>query len=259
MASGSCTQPKLTAARLRRSTAVVCAAAAAAAAVAPAAAQASPFASASAVAVGWLVIAGSCIRSLPQILRILKNKSVQGLSLTSFSSELFCYAVSVAYNLRNGYAFSTFGDTAICAVQNVAIIGLIFRLGSVPASLKLGLSAAFAAFGWWLFCGACPASVLTTLQASSVVLLAVGGRVPQILLNLRRGDSGELSLLSCALSLVGNLARVFTTAVLVRDPIILASAGTQAVLNGILTWQTISTARRLGANPGTPPAVQPAT
>lgn len=49
----------------------------------------------------------------------------------------------------------------------------------------------------------------------------------QILLNLRRGDSGELSLLSCALSLAGNLARVFTTLTLVGDPIILGSAATQ--------------------------------
>lgn len=35
---------------------------------------ASPAAAVLAVAVGWLVIAGSCIRSLPQILRILRNK-----------------------------------------------------------------------------------------------------------------------------------------------------------------------------------------
>ena len=54
----------------RRST--VCAAAAAAAGAA-AATGASPAAATAAVLVGWLVIAGSCIRSLPQILRILKN------------------------------------------------------------------------------------------------------------------------------------------------------------------------------------------
>jgi hypothetical protein len=36
---------------------------------------------------------------------------VNGLSLTSFSSELVCYMITVAYNLRHGYAFSTFGDT----------------------------------------------------------------------------------------------------------------------------------------------------
>ena len=33
-----------------------------------------PLLKALAVLVGWIVIAGSCIRSLPQIIRILKNK-----------------------------------------------------------------------------------------------------------------------------------------------------------------------------------------
>ncbi|PSC70826.1 Mannose-P-dolichol utilization defect 1 [Micractinium conductrix] len=232
-------------ARPRRGRAVV--AAAAAVATAAATPAASPLVASLAVLVGWLVIAGSCIRSLPQILRILRNNSVRGLSLTSFSSELFCYMVSVSYNIANGYAFSTFGDTAICALQNVAIIGFIFKMGSVPAALQLGLSTSLVCAGWWLFSGACPPALLTSLQAGSVVMMAVGGRLPQILLNVKRGNSGELSLLTCALSLAGNLARVFTTMALVKDPIILGSAATQAVLNGILTYQTIDTARRARA------------
>ncbi|KAL4420223.1 hypothetical protein ABPG77_011047 [Micractinium sp. CCAP 211/92] len=225
---------------------------AAAAAAAPA--SANPLVSTLAVVVGWLVIAGSCIRSLPQILRILKNNSVKGLSLTSFSSELLCYIITVAYNLANGYAFSTFGDTAICAVQNVIIVALIFRLGSVRRGTQAALTAGLAATGWWLFSARCPPAVLTALQAGSVALLALGGRLPQILLNLRRGDSGELSLLSCALSLAGNLARVFTTLTLVGDPIILGSAALQAILNGILTWQTVVTAQRLRSQTSAPQA-----
>ena len=116
---------------------------------------------------------------------------------------------------------------AICAVQNVMILGLIFRLGSVARSTQLLISGGLLAVGAWVFGGGCPPHMLTALQAGSVVLLALGGRLPQILLNLRRGDSGELSLISCGLSLAGNLARMFTTLTLVGDPIILAAATTQ--------------------------------
>lgn len=49
------------------------------------------------------------------------------------------------------------------------------------------------------------------------------------------------------LSVAGNGARVFTTLVLVKDPIILAAAGSQLILNGTLLWQTIVTARRVRA------------
>ncbi|EFN55940.1 hypothetical protein CHLNCDRAFT_145227 [Chlorella variabilis] len=150
---------------------------------------------------------------------------------------------------------------AICALQNAMIIALIFRMGTVPRAVQLAVSASLAGAAWWLFGGACPPALLTTLQAGSVAVLALGGRLPQILLNVRRGDSGELSLISCGLSLAGNLARIFTTAILVRDPIILGSATTQAMLNGVLTWQCIDTARRLGGSSqagGGTPAAQPA-
>jgi hypothetical protein len=50
------------------------------------------------------------------------------------------------------------------------------------------------------------------------------------------------------LSVAGNAARVFTTLVLVKDPIILAAAGSQLILNGTLLWQTIVTARRVGSH-----------
>jgi mannose-P-dolichol utilization defect protein 1 len=112
-------------------------------------------------------------------------------------------------------------------VQNVVILGLIFRLGSVARSTQLLITGVLLAVGAWVFGGGCPPHMLTALQAGSVVLLALGGRLPQILLNLRRGDSGELSLISCGLSLAGNLARMFTTLTLVGDPIILAAATTQ--------------------------------
>lgn len=74
--------------------------------------------------------------------------------------------------------------------------------------------------------------------------MLAGARIPQILLNLRRGNSGELSVMSTGLSVCGNAMRVFTTLALVRDPLILAGAASQLLLNGILLSQTIATARQ---------------
>lgn len=198
---------------------------------------------------------------------------------------------------------SLLGVAAICALQNAAIIGLIFRLGSVQRRTQLLVSAGLLASAWWLFGGACQPHMLTALQTGSVVLLAVGGRLPQvsqqarttawrwagsrprphvpasvlvsptlllyaseldpcptsfspgpssfptppqILLNVRRGNSGELSLLTCALSLAGNLARVFTTATLVKDPIILASAATQVCALCVSCGETWPHGRSMG-------------
>jgi hypothetical protein len=79
--------------------------------------------------------------------------------------------------------------------------------------------------------------------------MALGARVPQIWLNYKRGNSGELSLITCALSCLGNLARLFTTVILTADIVLFASTFAQFLLNGVLTWQCMDTERqnRVGA------------
>ncbi len=66
--------------------------------------------------------------------------------------------------------------------------------------------------GSWSFLAPCCAG----LQASTVAIIALGGRVPQIWMNYQRGNSGELSVATCMLNLFGNVARVYTTFVLTK-------------------------------------------
>lgn len=54
------------------------------------------------------------------------------------------------------------------------------------------------------------------LQAGTILIIALGSRLPQIMLNVKRGNSGELSTTTSALNLAGNLARVMTTIVLTQ-------------------------------------------
>lgn len=49
---------------------------------------------------GYLVLLGSCVRSVPQIVKIVRNKSVQGLSLAANGAELLAYSITFAYNWR---------------------------------------------------------------------------------------------------------------------------------------------------------------
>ena len=92
--------------------------------------------------------------------------------------------------------------------------------------------------------------VLTALQASTIFIVALGGRLPQIVLNAKRGDSGQLSGATSALNLAGNAARVFTTVVLTGDLLNLVGALVQAVLNGTLLAQCVATARKKGGGGG---------
>ena len=55
-----------------------------------------------AVSQGYAVLVGACFRSVPQILRILRARSAEGVSLTSNVAELLAYSITIAYNLRRG-------------------------------------------------------------------------------------------------------------------------------------------------------------
>ena len=54
------------------------------------------------------------------------------------------------------------------------------------------------------------------LQASTIFIISLGGRVPQIVMNVRNGGSGQLSMVTCGMNVAGCFARMFTTLVLTQ-------------------------------------------
>ena len=62
-------------------------------------------------------------------------------------------------------------------------------------------------------------------------------RIPQIALNFKNGHTGQLALLTFAMAFAGNLARVWTTASKLNDPLTLASHTSAAILNGTILAQ----------------------
>eukprot|EP00798_Chlamydomonas_sp_ICE-L_P010350 gene10350-8286_t len=133
-----------------------------------------------ATVMGYLVLVGACFRSVPQISRIWKEQSVEGLSVTAFMTELVCFTVTIAYNVH---------------------------------------------------------------QTSTVFVFAFGNSLNQIMLNRKRGNSGVLSGATVGLNVAGNAVRVFTTLVLTKDLIILFGFSLQLILNSILLYQCVQTAK----------------
>lgn len=185
------------------------------------------------------------MRSLPQILRIKKNSSVEGISLLSFTSELVAFMITIAYNVRFMYPLSTWGETLTNAIQHAILVGMIFFYKKDSSTLsKILIISGLVAGALFVFSGSCSDDMLRWLQSLVIVILAVFGRLPQVFLNFKRGNSGELSFGSTLLSVLGNIARVFTTWALVHDIIIMATALSQLVLNSILLAQIVDTMRR---------------
>ncbi|PTD11669.1 Mannose-P-dolichol utilization defect 1 protein [Fusarium culmorum] len=189
-------------------------------------------------ALGIGIIAASAVVKVPQIKKLLSSKSAEGVSFLSYALETASYLISLAYNIRNGFPFSTFGETALIVGQNVIISVLVLNY-SGRASLAAVFVAGLAAAAATLFAeNIVDAQTLGRLQAGAGVL-SVASKIPQILTIFQQGTTGQLSAFAVFNYLAGSLSRIFTTLQEVDDKLILYGFISGFALNAILALQMI--------------------
>jgi mannose-P-dolichol utilization defect 1 len=143
-------------------------------------------------ALGVGIIAASSIVKVPQIIKLVRSQSASGVSFLSYLLETSSYLISLAYNFRNGFPFSTYGETALVMVQNTIIAVLVLNY-SGRASMAALFVAALATSAVTLFGeNLLDMKSLSYLQAGAGVM-SVASKVPQIVAILQEGGTGQLS------------------------------------------------------------------
>ncbi len=104
--------------------------------------------------IGFGIIAGSAILKVPQIIKILNAKSVEGISKYLFYTELVMLIHSSAYSIQANIPFSVYGESLIILVQNTIIILLFWTFSKeIGAAEKAGLAIGLSAYSFVLFSG----------------------------------------------------------------------------------------------------------
>ncbi|KAJ6399997.1 MANNOSE-P-DOLICHOL UTILIZATION DEFECT 1 PROTEIN-like protein 1 [Salix viminalis] len=159
---------------------------------------------------GYAIVAASTTVKVPQILRILKHKSVRGLSVVGFELEVVGYTIALAYCLHKGLPFSAYGELAFLLIQAIILVAIIYYF-SQPVRTPTWIRAL-------LYCAAAPTIlagqidpfVFEALYASQHAIFLFA-RIPQIWENFSNKSTGELSFLTCFMNFGGGLVRVFTS------------------------------------------------
>ncbi|MES1907266.1 MAG: hypothetical protein MHM6MM_000422 [Cercozoa sp. M6MM] len=188
-------------------------------------------------ALGVAIVAGSLVLKVPQILTVVAAGQAQ-LSWTSVLIETFGYGVTVAYNLRSGYSFDSWGEALFILLQNALLLFFVLKYQNKGVAVSFVLPLLLLALSYGLSLGVLPWTVLQTLQSCNTPIFAAA-RIPQIKDNFVQGHTGQLSLPTVALTFVGSLARVFTTLNKGGDFILLVGFASSAVLNGIILAQVL--------------------
>ncbi|KAF8169397.1 hypothetical protein BJ912DRAFT_999701 [Pholiota molesta] len=191
------------------------------------------------------IVLGGSIMKVPQILLITSARSARGLSLPAYLLETASYAITLAYAVRHHFPFSTYGENLFLTLQNTIITLLILAYSptpprslaapGTPKSQTIAVTAVGLAAGAAALC-LVPDDALGLLQLTTLPL-SLFSKLPQIRQNARAASTGQLSAFAVLSQIAGCLARLFTTAQEVGDPLVAAGFLLALVLNVVLGVQ----------------------
>nr|XP_001401680.2 lysosomal cystine transporter family protein [Aspergillus niger CBS 513.88] len=167
-------------------------------------------------ALGIAIVGASGIVKVPQILKLIGSRSSAGVSFVS-----------------------TFGETALIAVQDV-VVGMLVLTFAGRSSAAAAFIAVVAASVYALLFDQTlvDAQTMAMLQAGAGAL-GVASKAPQIYTIWREGGTGQLSAFAVFNYLAGSLSRIFTTLQEVDDKLILYGFIAGFTLNLILAGQML--------------------
>eukprot|EP00195_Chlamydomonas_chlamydogama_P005418 CAMPEP_0202892850 /NCGR_PEP_ID=MMETSP1392-20130828/2526_1 /ASSEMBLY_ACC=CAM_ASM_000868 /TAXON_ID=225041 /ORGANISM="Chlamydomonas chlamydogama, Strain SAG 11-48b" /LENGTH=234 /DNA_ID=CAMNT_0049576957 /DNA_START=131 /DNA_END=836 /DNA_ORIENTATION=- len=187
---------------------------------------------------GYAIMAGACITKLPQIQVVLKNKSAEGLSALSFELEALCLIIHTGYGYIKGLPFNTYGEAAILCIQSLILLFLVYkyaRLSTARAALSTSI---FAGLIGVIASGKVPVEVAQRAFELNTFLF-MAARVPQIIKNFASCSTGQLSIITYFINLVGSIVRIFTTIQEGGGPAMLRQYLISLGLNGTIVLQIL--------------------
>ncbi|KAM1118909.1 hypothetical protein ACFX2I_043172 [Malus domestica] len=159
---------------------------------------------------GYAIVAASTTVKLPQIIKILQNGSVRGLSIISFELEVVGYTIALAYCLHKGLPFSAYGELAFLLIQALILIAIIYYY-SRPMSTRTMITALlYCAVAPTILAGQIDPVLFEALYASQHAIF-LGAKIPQIWANFSNKSTGQLSFLTNLMNFAGSMVRVFTS------------------------------------------------
>lgn len=214
-------------------------------------------------ALSLAIVAASSVVKVPQMIKLINSGSAEGVSFIGYLLETASLMVTLVYNVRNKFPFSSFGETAFIVIQNVAICFLVLEY-SGKGNMGSMLIAALAGTGFLLFnSDIVTAELLQYLQMGAGAVAALS-KLPQIIAIFREGGTGQLSAFTVSHNLAsppieatnvrkqanyiptqvfsylfGSLSRIFTTLQEVPDKVILYSFIAGFALNAVLALQMV--------------------
>nr|ADD38886.1 Mannose-P-dolichol utilization defect 1 protein [Lepeophtheirus salmonis] len=186
-------------------------------------------------ALGIAIIFGSTLVKLPQVIKIWRSRSSEGLSLMGTLLELLSATACGVYSYVSRFPFTSYGEILFLSIQTALVATLILQYskGTFTSFLFVVSYAALTTFALTL-----PKHILWYGQTANIPV-AVSGKLLQVIANCRNGHTGQLSALTIFLIALGSFARIFTSIQETGDNVVILSYVSATTVNVILAIQVL--------------------
>ncbi|RZB38686.1 mannose-P-dolichol utilization defect 1 protein -like [Asbolus verrucosus] len=184
---------------------------------------------------GLGIILGSVLVKLPQIIKIYKSKSGEGISMLSVTLDLAAITIYASYSFLKQFPFSAWGDAAFLGLQTVVVAILVLHYGGSTLN-AISYLVTYLFITLVLISGLTPINIMWTLQGCNIFIV-VSGKLTQAYSNLKNGHTGQLSAVTLIMLFLGSLARIFTSIQETGDKIVILTYIASTLANGVLVGQ----------------------
>ncbi len=186
---------------------------------------------------GYVLGGASLLLYTPIAVRVLRQKSADGLTVSTWWLKLTSYTCTDAYNFKKGFPITAFSETLVITFEAMVILSLVsfyqkklnrgtFALASLYLTLTTWVLFSPENSSWG------PPEELFALAQVSATLLNTFALVPQLWQNYQRKSSGDYSAVTSTLASLGCSIRLFTTVELAdSDLLLLFNYGVALLLN----------------------------
>jgi mannose-P-dolichol utilization defect 1 len=212
---------------------------------------------------GVAIIAGSCLNKVPIMINMMQSQSAAGISRNSLYGEAVVYANGAMYGYLYQYPFTSYGENASLLIQNIILIVMAWQLSNNnKASSTTGTTTTTSTgvsvqeqitviVGFSVYC----IGIMQLLPSEYWYLLMSGtwpvmmyARGSQVYETFRVKHTGNLSIVTTTMNLVGSLIRIGTTLQETGDTIVLAGyllSGGLSFLMFVQYWLYLNNTREV--------------
>lgn len=193
--------------------------------------------------VGYLVGVGSFLLYTPIAVRLLRTKSAEGLTISTWWMKVTAFTCLDTYNIKNGFPLAAWSESLVNTVESGFVLCLVaYFQKQLNLTTFLLATTYVTASSWALFAPASfgPSPEVIALAQVFSIVLNTSALLPQLRQNFERQSSGDYSTITALVACAICGTRIYTTMELANgDPLLLLNYGVLFLLNVGLLAQVL--------------------